>query len=407
MGSDKNLETSLTALRSPDPEVLQHIATREGYQRIAAYKIVATSATLFLDSKPNDNPIMSQFVLNESYYTVNSHVHLKTGWHPLKDLRPNSNTDQSQERSWLYFPVQDLWATQICFLVSCSQKSAPTTGTLSGLFEALARRFYHWMANDELRHFIDEAALQEHAHGLGRSFTKLISHELRNSLTSLAAQAQLIGDDQTQTNPKEAILSLVESSTHQIIGIVENIEGILSRFGMDQELILPKDSKVAVSAFITDAVQEIQSIYSSKELPIKIISNQQQLFIQGEHRQARLALVEVLKNAVDYSQGTLIVISTRLEHEQIIIDIRENGLAVPVGQEELIFLRFFRGQNKLKINARQGLGLGLFLARQACRYLGGDLIFVRESGSKGVFRIILPQLMESPDTIAVGGNQAS
>jgi K+-sensing histidine kinase KdpD len=102
-------------------------------------------------------------------------------------------------------------------------------------------------------------------------------------------------------------------------------------------------------------------------------------------------LWEVVHNAVIYSLNTQVQISLYASGQSIIVDIKDHGIGVPKGSEDLIFLQFYKGQSDLKVRrGHRGLGLGLFLARYITEQHGGQLILVKQGERGSLFRFLLP-----------------
>ena len=67
------------------------------------------------------------------------------------------------------------------------------------------------------------------------------------------------------------------------------------------------------------------------------------------------------------------------------IEVLDNGVGVPAGQEERIFEVFRRGQDN-----RDGLGIGLALCRRIVEQHGGQITAARRRGAGSVFTLRLP-----------------
>ena len=75
------------------------------------------------------------------------------------------------------------------------------------------------------------------------------------------------------------------------------------------------------------------------------------------------------------------------------IDVLNEGIGVPNGEEELIFQRFRQGSNADKI-AAYGAGLGLYVAREMARRHDGDVKLISGDPARTIFRLILPDSLE-------------
>ena len=107
-----------------------------------------------------------------------------------------------------------------------------------------------------------------------------------------------------------------------------------------------------------------------------------------------LALRNVIHNAIRYSQeGRVVDIALCLRAaeegtgDEVYIDVEDSGIGIREKDQEKIFELSIRVDGLVE----PGSGLGLYLAREAARNQGGDLILVSSSLNQGsVFRIIFP-----------------
>ena len=76
------------------------------------------------------------------------------------------------------------------------------------------------------------------------------------------------------------------------------------------------------------------------------------------------------------------------------LEVQDDGPGIPAGEERVIFEPFERGTGGPG-NGESGVGLGLALARDLARSLGGDLKLVGAAGGGACFRLSLPGLLRT------------
>lgn len=112
-----------------------------------------------------------------------------------------------------------------------------------------------------------------------------------------------------------------------------------------------------------------------------------------------LALRNVIHNAIRYSEpGRVVEVALLLRNPMegggtcLCIDVKDSGIGIREEDQDKIFELSVRGDGLIE----RGSGLGLYLAREAIRRQGGDLILLGSSPNQGsVFRIIFPY--DTPD----------
>jgi signal transduction histidine kinase len=73
----------------------------------------------------------------------------------------------------------------------------------------------------------------------------------------------------------------------------------------------------------------------------------------------------------------------------VIISVADNGMGIPLADQEQIFSKLFRASNAVR-NVPDGTGLGLYILREAVDVLGGRVSFTSTENAGTTFEITLP-----------------
>ena len=94
-------------------------------------------------------------------------------------------------------------------------------------------------------------------------------------------------------------------------------------------------------------------------------------------RQATLRpiCINLLNNAIKYSPENSRISFTTDTRNGIQLIVEDQGMGIPLEDQQHLFDRFFRAGN---VTAIQGTGLGLNIVRKYARLLGGDIRFTSE-----------------------------
>ena len=106
----------------------------------------------------------------------------------------------------------------------------------------------------------------------------------------------------------------------------------------------------------------------------------------------RLAQVfgNIASNAIKYTpNGGSVWVSAGADQQQIWVRFKDSGPGVPIQEQALIFEPFYRGQQGRKI--KQGMGLGLSIARDILQAHGGEIELESSSTDGSTFTIWLPR----------------
>ena len=113
------------------------------------------------------------------------------------------------------------------------------------------------------------------------------------------------------------------------------------------------------------------------------------LTIFHDSRWTSEALFNLLDNAVKYTPaGGSIHISVQNWEMYLKIDVSDTGRGIPEQEQSTIFKRFYREE---AVHEVDGIGIGLYLAREIITMHGGYIMVTSEVGKGSVFSVFLPR----------------
>jgi signal transduction histidine kinase len=137
----------------------------------------------------------------------------------------------------------------------------------------------------------------------------------------------------------------------------------------------------------------IDLVALSKEHHVEIVKDTgfpKKLILSVDDEKMRQVLQNLLSNAVKYSHPDgFVSVGYRAEAGKGIISIKDTGLGIPESEQHHAFEKFFRGTN-VQGKATDGTGLGLYIAREILRKMGGDLRFESEENVGTTFYASIP-----------------
>lgn len=212
-----------------------------------------------------------------------------------------------------------------------------------------------------------------------------ITHELKTPVTSISGLLQAIKDDVVTGDEAKEFLAISLKETERMQAMIND----LLEFNTFAANAIPVSvSPQNINELTESIVHEWKVARSQTGLsvivqPASDASNA--LVDAGRYRQI---LMNLLNNAAHAIEGDgSITVSIRLEQPCVVIDIADTGIGILKQEQELIFERFYRGENK-KYKVR-GLGLGLPFSQLLARAMGGDLELKKSSSAGTVFSLKL------------------
>jgi PAS domain S-box-containing protein len=228
---------------------------------------------------------------------------------------------------------------------------------------------------------------------LKSEFVATVSHELRTPMTSIKGYVDilLMGAAGELTEQQLRFLSVVQQNTERLTILVNDLLD-LSRIEAGQVRLTMRP--VDLAELTDEVMKEINrlTIVENKTMQFNIELPFDLPRIKGDPERIRQILINLLGNAFHYtpSDGQVCLRARRIGDE-IQVDVKDNGVGIPLKEQERIFDRFYRGENHMVI-ASAGTGLGLSIVAKLINMHHGR-IWVQSSGIEGegsTFSFTLP-----------------
>ncbi|MBY4127843.1 HAMP domain-containing histidine kinase [Rhodococcus fascians] len=199
-----------------------------------------------------------------------------------------------------------------------------------------------------------------------RDFAAVSAHELRTPLTAMRTDIEVLRTLDLEPAQQQEILGDLERTQGRVETTLTALERLASG-----ELSSEGDRVETDIIDICDvAAQDAQRLHP--ELDIRVESAPDcEISMRALPTGLRLAVDNVIGNAVRHGNATSIVITAEQVDTTVRVLIDDNGSGVPVDERELVFGRFERGTRA----AKGGSGLGLALVAQQAELHGGRVYF--------------------------------
>ncbi|OIV39885.1 sensor histidine kinase [Flavobacterium johnsoniae] len=190
-----------------------------------------------------------------------------------------------------------------------------------------------------------------------KNFINYVSHEFKTPLTAISGNLEVFAQkDRSSAEYKEMSEKVLEN----VYQIEDTMNTLMMLSGLRNNTELNEIFRV--DELVWDINDQLPEIYDLKNAPIQIVlevENDKLLSIKGNSNEIKIALYNIIENAVKYSNGNPIKISLLQQNNQLKIVIEDHGSGI--SEEDLTFIKqtFYRGKNVKDI---KGSGVGLSLA---------------------------------------------
>ena len=218
-----------------------------------------------------------------------------------------------------------------------------------------------------------------------RQFTADASHELRTPLSAM--QTILGGTLGRRRAPAEYEQALVDlgQETERMRTLTE---GLLHLARSDAARQPAKLERVDLSNLLKDVIDSLRPLAEEKELKLIDHVPDEGLILMGDSDGLIRLFVNLLDNAIKYTQRGFITISARLKDDEgLAVTISDTGVGISPEHLPHVFDRFYRVDES---RSKDGIGLGLAIVRSIARAHGGDVDVDSEVGKGTTFTVHLP-----------------
>jgi signal transduction histidine kinase len=238
-------------------------------------------------------------------------------------------------------------------------------------------------------------------------FLANVSHELRTPLNAIVGFVDLLREGvygelaPRQVKPVERIEASANHLRHLVDQVLDLAKMAAGRLEIHTETI-------DLRPFVLDVASEIESLVSEKGISLSLVMGAALPRIRTDPTHLRQILVNLLGNAVKYTNQGGIVIRTRLvdtfpesgpgsarpTHPPtpwIGIQVIDTGIGIHSADQHRIFEEFEQINAGPRGNsAERGTGLGLAISRRLAGLIGGTIELESELGKGSTFTLWLP-----------------
>jgi signal transduction histidine kinase/PAS domain-containing protein len=253
------------------------------------------------------------------------------------------------------------------------------------LAEEFARRAGLAVDNARLYH---DAQVANHAKA---DFLGVMSHELRTPLNAIIGYTELMLMGVPAAIPDSARQQVerVRNASHHLLHLIDEVLAF-SRLETGREELRAGSAQLA--AVVGEAASVIAPLAAERHLELRIDAPTEPVALETDVGKVRHILLNLLTNAVKFTDHGEIVLTARLGNGDVTFEVRDTGVGIQPQHHDRIFDPFWQVENKASRRVA-GTGIGLSVARRLARLLGGDVTVSSKPGEGSTFTARLPRRM--------------
>lgn len=229
---------------------------------------------------------------------------------------------------------------------------------------------------------------------MGKDFVANASHELRTPITIIKGFAETLHD------LPEISKEMLSQITEKIMRNCERMEKLVKNLLTLADLENIPESRfrsVDLVALLENCRHFLLTLHP--EIDVTIHKGKGAITIDADADVLELAMMNLLENAVKYSKppARVEIFLSRIDEEEVKIEIQDYGIGIPATDVEHIFERFYT-VDKAHSRRLGGAGLGLSIVKTIVDKHDGQISAESEEGKGTRFIIILPKYRRKRST---------
>jgi len=212
-----------------------------------------------------------------------------------------------------------------------------------------------------------------------------ISHQVKTPIANLnMINSTLLEQDVPPNKQKEFLLA----SASQLDKLDFLMQAMIKTSRLETGIISLEKKIQPIYDTLASALGGILLNAEKKKIDVSVDCSEQ-LVVPHDRKWTSEALFNILDNAVKYTpENGKIVVTVECWELYLKISIADTGKGIPEKHQGAIFKRFYREDD---VHDVEGIGIGLYLAREIISMQGGYIKVMSEVGKGTTFSIFLPR----------------
>lgn len=222
-------------------------------------------------------------------------------------------------------------------------------------------------------------------------FVYSTSHDLRSPLASIMGILSLARIEESVVDPNN-YLSMIDTCVTRMDVFIQKIIEYYKNIRVDDEKNII-DLKAVISDSITICKMQRPEVNFQLQVhqPVEFINDNFRLSVIVDN---------LISNAVKYQKPggsePRVTVRTLVDNEKALIEVEDNGIGIKEDHLNNVFKMFFRSTS-----SENGLGIGLFIVKEALTRIKGDISVSSEYGKGTTFKITVPNLAAQTAPVAL------
>ena len=209
-----------------------------------------------------------------------------------------------------------------------------------------------------------------------------ISHQTKTPIANLMLYSELLMEEDIPPSAK----GNVDALYHQSEKLRFLIDSLVKLSRLENGILSLSPQSAALQPLLRGVAEQYAAKAAEKGLSLQLQDTDASAIF--DMKWTAEVLANMVDNAIKYTEHGTITISAGSYELFARIDISDTGPGIPESERSKIFTRFYRSK---KAGEQEGVGIGLYLARQIISCEGGYIKVSSIPGKGSTFSVFLPR----------------
>ena len=223
----------------------------------------------------------------------------------------------------------------------------------------------------------------EESDRLKSAFLANMSHEIRTPMNGILGFSELLKEPGLTGEKRHKYIEIIEKSGERMLNIVQEIIDI-SKIESGQMEVKCKETHINKLLESILDLEKPDADVKGINLSLKNILPAKETIVKTDNEKLYSILTNLVKNAIKYTDKGSIKFGFKNLGNYLEFYVKDTGIGIPPDRQEAVFERFIQADIP-DIQARQGAGLGLAIAKAFVEMLGGKIWVESEEGKGSTF----------------------
>lgn len=224
-------------------------------------------------------------------------------------------------------------------------------------------------------------------------FLANMSHEIRTPLGAMLGFTELLRDPNLNEKDRLQYIEIILRTGNNLSKILHDI---LDLSKVEAGQIEIEKTRFSLPRLLKEIREMMEIKCSEKGIQLNVTSEDNvPEFIFSDALRLRQILMNIIGNAVKFTDKGEIKILSRVENQYLVFLIEDSGIGLNEEQSKKLFQAFSQADNS-EARKVEGTGLGLVLSRRLASLLGGDVTLARSTPGAGSLFVVRISLEVAP-----------